>query len=85
MSAHGANAASAKMTVAARIVPTEPDTPLLKDRPAAAALPAKDSTISATGLRITNSNSRRPRRPGHAESAGQIAAASAAGKNRTAT
>ena len=70
MSAHGANAASAKMTVAARIVPTEPETPPLKERPAAAALPANDSTISATGLRITNSNSSRPRRPGHADERG---------------
>ena len=72
------------MTVAARIVPTDPGTPPLKDRPAAAALPANESTISVTGLRITNSNSSRPRRPGHAARAGQIAAASATGKNRTA-
>jgi len=47
-------------------------------------LPAKESTISVTGLRITNRRSSRARRLVQPASGGQIDAARATGKNSTA-
>ena len=65
ISAHGAIAASAKIVIAAMIVPADDAKLPLSDRPASAAFPANASTISVTGLRITNRNSSRaePARP----------------------
>jgi len=84
ISAQGAIAASAKIVIAAMIVPADEARLPFRDRPASAALPENASTISVTGLRITNRNSSRPSRLVHPARFGQIDAASATGKNRTA-
>jgi len=85
ISVHGVNAASAKMTTPARIVATECGMlPLPNESPDEVTLPASASTITTTGLSITNISSNIPRRLTHIRSAGQMPAASATGKNSTA-
>ena len=64
-------------------VPAEEARLPFSESPASAALPANASTISTTGLRITNRNNSRASRLVHPDRVGQIDAASATGKNRT--
>ena len=83
ISAHGAIAASAKIVIAAMTVPADDGKLPFSESPASAAFPANASTISTTGLRITNRNNSRASRLVHPDRGGQIDAASATGKNRT--
>ena len=79
------NAASAKITTPARIVPTECGIdPLPNDNPEAVTLPASASTITTTGRSSTNINSSIESRLTQLRSAGQMLAASPTGKNSTA-
>jgi len=83
INAHGANAASAKITTAARIVPTDA-LARTQRQSGCGGVAGEREHDQMTGLSITNSKSNRPRRPVQPASGGQIDAASATGKNNTA-